>query len=78
MAKFTFTQHYMERQPGPKRHYKDWRAGRTYTMTKDHAHQLQEKGYGRISEVAGRDQETDSPVNEWPGTLLRDDGLNGD
>lgn len=48
MAKFTFTQNYMERQPGGKRRYKDWKAGRTYTMTKQHAEQLEADGRGKV------------------------------
>lgn len=50
MAKFTFTQDHMERQPGPKRHYKDWKAGETYIMTKEHAEQLEAQGKGHISD----------------------------
>lgn len=60
MAKFTFTRDLLERQPGPKRHYKDWKAGETYTMTREHATALEEQGYGFTPEVAGRDQETDT------------------
>ena len=52
MAKFTFTRDYFERQPGPKRRFKDWRAGETYTMTKDHAHQLQENCYGYLNDTS--------------------------
>ena len=54
MAKFTFTRGYLERQPGPKRRYKDWKAGQTYTMTKQHAEDLEAKGYGRIEESEPR------------------------
>lgn len=54
MAKFTFTRDYLERQPGPKRHYKDWRAGRTYTMTREHAEQLEAAGRGYLEEPAPR------------------------
>lgn len=50
MAKFTFTKNYMERQPGGKRRYKDWKAGHTYTMTKQHAEQLEADGYGHLEE----------------------------
>ena len=54
MAKFTFTRDYLERQPGPKRRYKDWKAGYTYIMTKQHAEDLGDKGYGRIEEPEPR------------------------
>lgn len=48
MARFQFTRDYLERQPGPKRHFKDWKAGETYTMTREHAEALREAGYGKI------------------------------
>lgn len=70
MAKFTFTRDYLERQPGPKRHYKDWRAGQTYTMTKQHAATLQEKGYGYINEIMGE--------SEMVGRSVSDHGVLGD
>lgn len=49
MAKFTFTKDHLERQPGPKRNYKDWKTGETYVMTKEHAEQLEADGYGQVS-----------------------------
>lgn len=72
MAKFTFTRDYMERQPGGKRHYKDWRAGETYVMTKEHATALQEQGYGFIPEMAAGDKETHSSTHERSGPVVRD------
>lgn len=46
VAKFTFTKDYDEKQPGGKRRWKAWKAGQTYTMTRQHAEQLEAEGYG--------------------------------
>lgn len=67
MAKFTFTRDLLERQPGPKRHYKDWKAGETYTMTTAHAQELESNGYGKI---VGREEVVGSAVSD--GSVLGD------